>query len=262
MRVSRRAEFAYVQARLQARHGMRPSESTWRLLDASKDLGHFLQVARNSPLRPRVEHLPRHADTHLIERSLRGDWRAYVRAVAAWCPRAWRPPVAWTALLVDLPAIAHCLSQTRLPAWMREDAALAPFAAAERSMRIEALQQSDWAPVVRGWLAGASVLGAWMEHWRTLRAGDGPTRAALEGLAGAVREHIGQTAQAEPSRAAADGVRRELEARATRFFRRHTQQPPAVFAHLTLIALDLERLRDGLVRRSLFGARAGSAPWA
>ncbi|NIR32302.1 MAG: hypothetical protein GWN84_23980 [Gammaproteobacteria bacterium] len=260
--MSRRAEFAYAQARLQARHGMRPSESTWRLLDASKDLAHFLQVARNSPLRPWVEHLPRHADAHLIERSLRGDWRAYVRTVAVWCPGVWRPAVAWAALLVDLPAIAHCLSHARLPAWMRGDPALLPFAATERSARIEALQQSEWAPVVRRWLADASVLGAWMEHWETLWAGDGRTRTALGRLASAVREHMRQTAQADPTRAAGDGARRELEARATRLFRRHTQQPPAVFAHLALIALDLERMRDGLMRRSLFGEGEGGATWA
>ena len=32
---------------------------------------------------------------------------------------------------------------------------------------------------------------------------------------------------------------------------------PAVFAHLALVALDLERLRAGLVRRALFPEPAG-----
>ncbi len=35
-------------------------------------------------------------------------------------------------------------------------------------------------------------------------------------------------------------------------FRRHTHQPVAAFLHLALVALDLERLRSALVRRTLF----------
>ena len=46
--------------------------------------------------------------------------------------------------------------------------------------------------------------------------------------------------------------RRDLAHAVTRLFRRHGASPAAVFCHLVLVALDLERLRGGLVRRRLF----------
>ena len=46
--------------------------------------------------------------------------------------------------------------------------------------------------------------------------------------------------------------RRDLAQTLTRIFRRHGGSPAAVFCHLALVALELERLRGDLVRRRLF----------
>jgi hypothetical protein len=82
-------QFAYVQARLQARHGQRPSEDRWRLLESSPDLASYLQGARSTSLRPWVVHLPAESSTHQVERSLRIDcgtrpFPTY-RSLSTWC---------------------------------------------------------------------------------------------------------------------------------------------------------------------------------
>jgi hypothetical protein len=46
---------------------------------------------------------------------------------------------------------------------------------------------------------------------------------------------------------------RALETGLTRLFRRHAARPAAAYAHLGLLALDIQRLRAGLLRRRLFG---------
>ena len=57
--------------------------------------------------------------------------------------------------------------------------------------------------------------------------------------------------RAGPQEASAP-YRRDLAQTVTRLFRRHGGTPVAVFCHLALVALDLERLRGDLVRRALF----------
>jgi hypothetical protein len=39
---------AYLQARLQARHGDRPSAEDWRLLEASAELSHYMDAVRRT----------------------------------------------------------------------------------------------------------------------------------------------------------------------------------------------------------------------
>jgi hypothetical protein len=46
--------------------------------------------------------------------------------------------------------------------------------------------------------------------------------------------------------------RRTLVQQARFLFRRHSGEPAAAFAYLTLVALALEKLRGDLTRRSLF----------
>ena len=46
--------FAYVQPRLQARFALRPSGAEWRLMEASADVDHYLQAARQTSMRPWV----------------------------------------------------------------------------------------------------------------------------------------------------------------------------------------------------------------
>ena len=89
------SRLAYVQARLQARHGRRPTDDRWRLLEATPDLAGYLQAARATSLRPWVVHLPAESGTHQIERSLRRDWKIYVAEISRWLPASWRPAAAW-----------------------------------------------------------------------------------------------------------------------------------------------------------------------
>ena len=76
------SRLAYVQARLQYRHGQRPDPERWRLLEANADLGSYLESARSTSLKPWVQHLSADARIHDVERALRRDWRLYVDAVA------------------------------------------------------------------------------------------------------------------------------------------------------------------------------------
>ncbi len=93
------AGFGYAQARIQARHGERPDEALWRRLHASQELGHFLESARASSLRPWVGHLTARQSAREIERSLRADFLEYVHEVAAWVPDPWQRAVGWAKRL-------------------------------------------------------------------------------------------------------------------------------------------------------------------
>lgn len=258
------AEFAYAQARLQARHGLRPSESIWHRLEASKTLGHYLAVARDTALKPWVQHLSADADCHGIERSLRRDWAGYVVQVAAWQPAPWRPAVLWTVALMELPAVAHLLRELPAFGWMRQDPVLREFALDDPAARRIALLDSDLAPIVRAWHRDQALLNGWVEHWRKLwpRCG-AKTRASLERLVTRYARHLARMAKGDQTQGIDEtrGIqeRRDLTARLTYMFRGHSQQPAAAFCHLGLVALDLERLRAGLVRRSLFGEPAEGA---
>ena len=89
--MSGRADWSYVQARLQARHGDRLDEGDWRSLEAAKSLDHFHDRARMSSLRRFTERLDTQMSAHAIERALRVEWRRYVAEVAlGFLPRGRR----------------------------------------------------------------------------------------------------------------------------------------------------------------------------
>ena len=243
--------WGYVQARLQARHGDRFAEAGWHALEAAQTVDAFLDRSRGTAMRRFTEQVSAGMSSHAMERVLRGAWRAYVNEVAGWLPTAWRPAVRWTALLPDLPAI-DALLKGEAPAWTKQDPALALFTETDPAQRLAAMQNSHFAPLLPG--EGESIpLGArWARHWRALwpkqNAADS---AALNALAHAVQTHVERLAHAGAPETSATH-RRDLEKTATRLFRRHDASPTAVFGHLVLTALDLERLRGGIVRRRLF----------
>ena len=90
-------DFAYAQARAQARLGERLPESGWRVLESVLGLPQFLASVRNTVLAPRVRHFSATVTPHAIERTLRDDWRTEVAAVSRWVPESWLPAVTWTA---------------------------------------------------------------------------------------------------------------------------------------------------------------------
>lgn len=250
------ASFAYAQARLQARHGTRPNAATWRRLEGVGDLLHFLQSARTTGLRPWVLHFSARTDIDAMELSLRQQFRYYIAEVASWQPVAWRKPVLWVQRLLDLPGLQHLLMGERAPAWMRDDPVLKPFATDNLRARLEALQDSDFAPLVQTWQEGSPLLGAWQRRWRALWPQISSTAAApVERLEVHLQRHLRSLREAdsvERSQQACQGLAEKLVYE----FRRHTHQPAAAFMHLALVALDLERLRAALVRRTLFAERA------
>ena len=69
----------------------------------------------------------------------------------------------------------------------------------------------------------------------------------LEELLSLIRKH-----GIRDERAEAGDWRETLEHRAVRILRRHRERPVTVFCHLLLCALELHRLRQGLLQRALF----------
>ncbi len=250
--MNRVASFAYAQTRLQARHGTRPNAATWRRLEGVGDLLHFLQSARMTGLRPWVLHFSARTDIHAMELSLRQQFRHYIADVASWQPVAWRKAILWVQRLPDLPGLQHLLMGERAPGWMRDDPVLKPFATDNLRARLEALQDSDFAPLVQTWQAGLPLLSGWQKRWRALWPQISSTMATpLERLEAHLRHHLRSLRQGdsvERSQRACEQLTEKLAYE----FRRRTHQPAAALLHLTLVALDLERLRAGLVRRSLF----------
>ena len=56
-----------------------------------------------------------------------------------------------------------------------------------------------------------------------------------------------------------DDWREDLERRAVGILRRHRERPVTVFCHLLLSAVELHRLRQGLLQRTLFNDLAREA---
>lgn len=229
-------EFAYAQARAQAQHGGRLSADTWSLLESSVGLSQFLHQLRGTTLASRVEHFSATTSPHVIERFLRREWHAVVESAAHWVPGRWRPAVAWTAKLAELPAASYLLHGGEPQPWMADDPALSGFAA-DPAVLPAALAAAGY----------GDGLEAWLRDWRRLWPDDARARAALDDLVSITRlQGIRRSGGTE------DDWRSSLERSAVNMLRRRRDQPVTVFCHLLLCALELHRLRDGLLRRALF----------
>ena len=242
-----------MQARLQARHGLRPLESTWRLLDASYSLEHYLQATRHTSLRPWVVRLPGKPDVHSIERTLRENWIRYIHSIAQWQPPPWQAGVRWIALLVNLPAFAHLVHGLPAPPWMQDDVELHPVSRADASSRFEAIHGSGFAPLLSVTNRELDSWEGWRAHWHTLLPRTSKRiRAGLRRLERSVEGHLLEVQQRSDEDS--DRPRSRLSAELVGLFRAYAQTPVAVFSHLGIVALDLERLRAALVLRALFRA--------
>ena len=253
--MSRRAEWSDVQARLQARHGERLREPDWRLLEAAKTLGHFIERSRSTSLRRFTGHMNAQMTSHTIERSLRVEWRGYVAEIAGWTSPAWTPAVLWAAHVPDL-AVLDRLLDGNAPDWAREDPVFAALASRDRQIGAANLEGSLFFPLFSALPptkpGNGGLAGLWLAHWESLW----PRRSATDcrwitRLVEVVKDHTGQLARAG-ARETSGAYRQDLAHALTRMFRRRSFTPVAVFCHLALVALDLERLRGGLVRRRLF----------
>jgi len=246
-----RPAWSYAQARLQARHGERLQESDWRALEAARSLDQYLERSRATSLRRFTERLNAGMSSHTMERVLRAAWRDYVAEVAGWGAPDWHAAILWTAPLPDLPAI-DVLLRGEAPGWASQDAALAHFLTAEHVTR----EKSALTPLLPLPKREKTLPARWFAHWRSLLPQGAPELPILTRLAATIEAHSGRLSRAGPQESSAP-YRRELMQAATRMFRRHAGSPVAAFCHLLLVALDLERLRGGLVRRQLFEALPG-----
>lgn len=250
--MSQMAKFAYSGARLHARHGDRLDAAGWRRLTGVGDLLQLLQAARASTLRPWVLPFNEETDVHVMELWLRRQFREYVDTVARWQPASWRDALRWSRRLPDLPALRHLLSGESAWPWMREDEALELFMTEDGQARVDALRDSDCAPLLRAFEADLSLLEGWLSQWRKLW----PTRtkrftAPLESLGALLRRHVDALTGTMDVRDAERG-REQLKAQLVAGFRRHVHDPAGAYFHLALMAADVAALRGELVRHRFF----------
>lgn len=256
------ARLAYLQARLQARHGDRPSPEDWRVAEASIDLSHYLDAIRRTPLKRWVADINHEMEPEAIERQLRAAWRDAVEQVAAWAPQEWRAAIEWLRWLPDLPVIDHLMRGAKVPPWMRTDPVLRELAFDEPQRRREALAALPLAPLQPGEEdAAPRVVDAWIEEWRRRMPGEGrDPRGAPAAILERVRKHV----EAMRGSDEADGrrLRHVLAEHLARHFRHAAGTPGAMLAHLALDGLELERVRAGVMTRRLMPARVEGRSWA
>src|SRR5580658_5309438 len=180
----------YALARVQCQYGNRLDTGEWRRLEASHDLGQYLEAARSSIFGPWVTSLDRSREAHVIERTLRGAWRSYVRTVAAWHPRQWQPWLAWLEWLPTLGLIARLEHAEPVPAWLLADPIVGPAARAapaERPVAVKGTALAVFEPAIAGRVPPADL---WLSRWRELRPPvDAFTEQLLAAVSRAVREH-------------------------------------------------------------------------
>lgn len=240
----------YALTRVQSQHGSRPDTSAWRRLEASHDLGQYLEGTRSSIFGPWVSSLDRKRDVHAIERTLRAAWRSYVKSVASWHPRGWQPWLTWLEWLPTLGLIGRLGRSEAVPAWLLADPLLGPVARGTPPERLAAVKGTALAvfePAITGRVALAEL---WLARWRAMRPPvDAFTEQLLAAVSRAMQEHARRLAVE-----GADGValRDQLRERLDTLFRAAAGTVVASLCHLALMALDFERLRGGLVNRSLF----------
>jgi hypothetical protein len=239
-------EFAYAQARAQARHGDRLGADAWSLLESSVGLAQYLHLARGTALAPRVEHFSATTSPHVIERSLRREWHREVDSAKCWVPLRWRAAVAWTSRLAEVSALSHLLHGGAALPWMADDPVLSAFAAADADT-VRATVEEALPDLAAPGHARDDALAAWLRTWRQLWPHDAKRDPALEGLVSLIERHRG-----DRNAGAASDRRGELERQALRILRGRREQAVTVFCHLLLSALELHRLRQGLLQRAVF----------
>jgi len=248
--VNKFTHFAYAQARLQARHGQRADAQVWRRLHSTGDLANYLQIARQTVLRPWVIGIDSSQSSHDIEFSLRRQFCRYVDDVSHWLPADWRAAFQALKRLPDLPALQHLLVGASVPAWMLDDPGLRPFASESARLRMEAIQASEYGYLLQAWQRGETLYGAWYDNWQHQWPGPARLKVAMEQLGRLLLQHV--RSQGSGSVSSTRQRREVLVTRLNGVFRKISFQPAAAFAHLALVALDLEQLRGDLLSRKLF----------
>jgi hypothetical protein len=259
------ASFAYLQARLQARHGDRPSSHEWRIAEASAELSHFLDALRRTTLKRWVAEVNHEMSEAAIERQFRQSWRETVDQVAGWAPEQWRPAVEWLRWLPDLPALEHLVQGGKIAPWMRDDPIMRDFAFDDPNRRHDALEHHPLGVLAspdHPQVPGQTQVGAlWVKAFMSLLPGtESSEQGEVDRLVSIVRDHL------ETMRGSADAdgrtLRNQLLEKLTRQFRRGAGTATALFSHLAIDGLELERVRAGVITRHLMPQRAEGRSWA
>ena len=249
----REGNMEYALTRVHARHGMRLAEGSWRRLEASRDLSHYLEVLRTSPQAHWIASLDPASDSHAMERALRNEWRRYVTGVAVWHPQLWQPWLAWLAWLPLLGLLAALARAAPAPRWLLADPVCGPLALGSPEERIAALQRTPFAALAPALQGRMSVAHAWYAQWQRLAPrSDEPTRQLRSRLLVTLERHAEAMLRTQDSSIA---LRQELTVRLSQLFRAGAETVVASVCHMALLALDLERLRGGLISRRVFGPR-------
>jgi len=242
----------YAQSRLQARFGELPDELLWRKLEAVAEPAAALEIAQSCGLRRWVVGIAPRADKHQIELTLRAHWRECVAEIASWMPWSWQPALLWTRELVDLPALVYLARGAAPLPWMLDDPALQVYARADSITRQTMLR--DDCPAFMGASPEAfdrtvlqarpglsQISQAWLIEWRRRWPGWSDT-AALENLA-----RLFLAAMKQPALIGRPELARKLRS----LFRRSVLDPVVAFIYIGFAALDIERLRAGLLKHAM-----------
>lgn len=257
------ARFGYLQARLHARHGQRPGGDDWRLAEASMDLSHFLDAIRTTALRRWVRGVSADSSCMEIELLMRLAWRDAVEQAAAWAPQDWRDALLWLRWLPDLPALDVALQRAAVLPWMLQDRVVRAFALEDPARVLDALSDTELAPMEAELRRHGEVVKAWTQVWEQLIPTSAPdaVQAELAELLRLVDQHRQQMADPQLSETG-QALRKALGERLLRVFRRSAGTAAALFAFLGLEGLELERVRANLVTRRLLKHVPEGRSWA
>jgi hypothetical protein len=223
--MSRLADDAYAEARLHARYARLLPASEWQRLLHLDSFAGFLQQARETRLRPWLQHFDPAVDIHVLEGAVNQAFRQHVFETASWVPSPWRAAVRWLDRLLELPLIRHLASGGVAYPWVR----------------------SPTPPTTLG--DGPTLIRDWQQQWLSLWP---KSRSTAE--AGALNRMLRDWQIAAAADAAGSGTASAtLEAALRRRFRHHREAAVLAFSFLGLLWLEMARLRGALVRRRLLG---------
>ena len=164
-------------------------------------------------------------------------------------PASWRRAVRWAALsrtclfsLFFAMAASVALDHGR--------PLVGPLAQAPAAVRDEALKQAGLGAFAAGF-GETAIATAWLDRWRSLwPTASRNERRELDTLVAGVTYYFERSASAASGTQGAN-ARGDLVRHFNRCFRASIARPAAVFSHLGLVTLDIERLKGGLLRRLL-----------
>lgn len=247
------SKFAYVQTRIQSRYGHRAKTDVWLKLNAIDDLGSYLQIARQTPLRPWVLGISSTHNSHDIELALRQKYRQHIKEVAGWMPSAWQKPIQWIIRLADLPVIQYLAAGGKAISWMDSDPAIADFTDDDTSLRLQAMRDADCTSLVEAWQHNDTLITGWLAHWNSLCPESGLFKPGLHKLEKLLLSQLKPHAPHSSKRVFAEYE--YLNDHLRTIFRRYSFQPTAVAAYLASVAIDIQHIRSDLMRRCVFSER-------